>query len=264
MSDFTDDDDRHGTYAGVQAHRKHCTPLCDPCKDARFLYTKKLNRRLAQGTRHRVPLGEEAHRVLCNVGATEVALASGLNRNFLYRLLGTGPTRTVLLDTRDRILNTKPRWTPVGVQRRMQALMAIGYSGARLGAMIGSGREAIRDLAQRDVQFVQTEFAERVVTLYAELAYVPPAPSRAVTRTRNRAQRSGWAPPAAWDDIDLDDEPATFHRMQRRSVDTLAEYDRLIRFGESHEQALVALGVGEDAIERARAKSRHHAGEEVA
>lgn len=40
MSAFATDDERHGTYAGYQQHRKAAEPACLPCLAANRAYTR--------------------------------------------------------------------------------------------------------------------------------------------------------------------------------------------------------------------------------
>lgn len=48
MSTFTDNDPRHGTYAGVAQHHKRGIPACEPCLESQREYMR--NRRLALTT----------------------------------------------------------------------------------------------------------------------------------------------------------------------------------------------------------------------
>ena len=91
-----------------------------------------------------------------------------------------------------------------GVQRRLQALLAVGWSLVELGGRLGRSRSSMTDLlAQVDSVHWATHAAVR--DLYNDLWDATPPESttsqrRAATRARRRAQREGWAPPAAWDD----------------------------------------------------------------
>lgn len=92
-----------------------------------------------------------------------------------------------------------PAWA---TRRRVQALVAIGWSMGELGARAGVTRAAVHDSIGRDE--VSAVTARRYRDLYAELENVP-GPSQ---RARTEACRNQWPPPAAWDDIDdVDEEP---------------------------------------------------------
>jgi hypothetical protein len=60
----------------------------------------------------------------------------------------------------------------------------------------------------RDVIFRSTH--EAIAAVYDDLSTrTPQGRPQILARTRNRARRLGYLPPAAWDDIDLDPEPPT-------------------------------------------------------
>ena len=56
MSDFPDDDPRHGTYAGRMAHNIAHTDPCDPFKEAARLYAREHRRQKVSGSRMTFPL----------------------------------------------------------------------------------------------------------------------------------------------------------------------------------------------------------------
>lgn len=95
----------------------------------------------------------------------------------------------------------------VGTARRLQALMAIGYSGEYLARRLGMSRANIGPVihATRDVTSA-THAA--VVGLYDDLWDQTPA-ARTSTKTRRLAARYGWVPPMAWDDDAMDNPDAT-------------------------------------------------------
>ena len=111
------------------------------------------------------------------------------------------------------------RWQPchsrVGTRRRIEALHAVGWSGAELGRRLGVTCQAVYHLRGDQPIFPGT--AERVAALYDELWNAPPVGTQ-VRKTRNWAARNGWLPPLAWDDADLDDpnaEPAVAELPRR-------------------------------------------------
>ena len=107
---------------------------------------------------------------------------------------------------RDRGLSG--RVSPVGTQRRLQALVAKGYTwshldrwmGNRMSEKFGSGR----------LQYVFPSTAAKVTALYDALADVEPPQTTptergAVTKAQNLARRKGWPGPDAWFGADIDD-----------------------------------------------------------
>lgn len=246
------DDPRHGTYAGALAHCKDDEKLCGPCETARYRENKKAELRRSRGILNRIPLGQKAWHILSTHSGTQIAHATGIDRGLVYRLQNDGPERIVLRSTRDKILTVAP-WTPIGVQRRLQALAAIGWSAPRVADQLGSHRTVVGRLRSRDVQFVRADIGQRVVDLYDEIHMQPlgAARDRSITRTINEAARRGWAPPLAWDDIDHDDEPLT-PKVGKKGDQTLENYEWLTANGYSREEALEHLGITYDAITTAR------------
>lgn len=87
----------------------------------------------------------------------------------------------------------------VGVQRRIQALMAIGWTARALGEHLGLSPVGVRWLLVRDI--VHTTTAARVAETYRRLSDTPGPSANAAAQARNR----GYQPPIAWDCDDLDD-----------------------------------------------------------
>lgn len=89
-----------------------------------------------------------------------------------------------------------------GTRRRLQALMAIGWTGELLAPRLGwTTGEAVTNLMKQRRQFCYTPTALRVERLYDQLWNVP-GPS---SQGRTRAARKGWLPPLWWDDDRIDD-----------------------------------------------------------
>jgi len=108
----------------------------------------------------------------------------------------------------------KPRKVPaIGSLRRVQALYRIDWPGAELSKRLGvKDRSALNRLFYRS-ETCTAQTAERIRRLYDELSMIP-GPSRV---TALRAQRSGYAPPFAWDNIDDPDEKPRGHVATTRS-----------------------------------------------
>lgn len=86
----------------------------------------------------------------------------------------------------------------LGSQRRLRALMAIGHSEGDLAAALGWTRRAVSGLVSGEHDLTRASKAQAVSNLYERLCTTA-GDSR---RARSWAQRRGWAPPLAWDDID--------------------------------------------------------------
>lgn len=97
-----------------------------------------------------------------------------------------------------------------GTVRRLQALIARGWSQQRLSRELGLSSDNMGGWFQQDA--VTRAKASMVATIYERFwdALPPtdtPAQRAAAARSMNRARREGWVPPMAWDDIDTDPEP---------------------------------------------------------
>jgi len=111
-----------------------------------------------------------------------------------------------------RYIRRGPLHTPgLGTRRRLQALTALGWSGHALEAQLGQRRSYVSRLVTADGPVLEAT-AQKIASLYDRLSMtLPPERTRgeksAAVKARRYAQRMGWAPPLAWDDIDTDPEP---------------------------------------------------------
>lgn len=161
---------------------------------------------------------------LAGFGVTErmVASAAGVSPASMARLMhgkdGGPPTRRVRHHIADAILAVTPAAAragkgcldATGTQRRLQALVAIGWPQAVLARKLGKEPSNFRQLMHQPYVWPVTR--DQVSALYDELWNEPPAelPGRAgadVRAARALATAKGWPPPLAWDD-DLIDDPA--------------------------------------------------------
>lgn len=114
---------------------------------------------------------------------------------------------------------------PRGSIRRLQALHARGWSFSAIGRVLGCSHQNISQiLSERALLHPKT--AQKVANVYEALwdrqpPLRTPWERNAAVRALNRARRHGWAPPLAWDDIDLDEHAPTVER-DRRLVDDVA------------------------------------------
>lgn len=98
-----------------------------------------------------------------------------------------------------------------GTRRRLQALVALGWTYPQIGHHLGVSGGAVYRLLTRTGP-VQRRVADRVAATYRVLAVtLPPETTRTEKRNaayaRTVARQHGWVSPAAWDDID--DQAAT-------------------------------------------------------
>lgn len=86
----------------------------------------------------------------------------------------------------------------VGTARRLQALVAFGYTWLALENRLGLSRRSLRCIAVGTNSRVLRSTAENIALLFEELSATPGPSSYA----RKIAARHGWVPPLAWDSID--------------------------------------------------------------
>ncbi|MEN3123249.1 hypothetical protein [Janibacter sp. LM] len=210
---------------------------CRSCRDAASTYERRRAKDRAYGRDAYIdaaPVRAHVQQLQAQgMGWKRVADAAGLERSVVWKLIygdptrGLAPTKRVMPKTRDAILAVTLDLAPgriidgTGTRRRLQALVAIGWSMGELarrldirpsniGATIHGHRE------------VTVATATRARDLYDELWDTPAPPSgrhgSVPTRARAYADRMGWVPPLAWDDETIDDPDlagqlrAAFHR----------------------------------------------------
>lgn len=102
------------------------------------------------------------------------------------------------------------RVAATGTQRRIQALMALGWSAEDVARELGwAHKRAVHRL--RFVTFVYRSTHEQVAAAYERLSGTPGPNENA----KRRALAAGYAPPLAWDDIDNPDEKPKGHDICR-------------------------------------------------
>lgn len=145
----------------------------------------------------------------------------------------------------------------VGTTRRLQALVAAGWSQSRLATPLGVTVQDINTLVHNHHEQVTRSTADRVAALYERCWRGPqPAASRfeqsGITRARNTATRYGWAPPMAWDDDTIDDPTARPDVGEQVSIQQArAENIReLLAIGEHPDAILGRLSLSRATFER--------------
>lgn len=132
-----------------------------------------------------------------------------------------------------------------GTRRRIQALMAAGWSGTLLADHLFVGREHIGKLAGRPR--VTIRWAEAVKDLYDQIG-LDEGPS---THSRTRALRAGWPPPIEWG-ADIDDPKAKPLLLDRVGRDTtpIDDIELLVDCGETFLGIERRIGVTPKGLER--------------
>lgn len=93
----------------------------------------------------------------------------------------------------------------LGAMRRIQALRAIGYTVKQLSEATGLSEVYLSQLSLgvRSTR-LSREIDQRIREVYRTLCVQPLHKSYSAKRARLAAQKHGWYPPMAWDDIDTD------------------------------------------------------------
>lgn len=215
------------------------------------------------------------------LGLKRIGQLAGVSQSSLGKIIygdpvhGRQPSRRVHINNARKILAVQANIDTLadgatldgtGTRRRLQALMAIGWSQSKLARHMGY---EIRNFALlvNGERGVTAKTARTVRALYDQLwNQQPPQGTRwersAYTRTIRYAQQREWLPPMAWDDDSIDDgstrpwdwqEPAKKVGRGRPAEDVIEDIEFLLE----HDPMLTAaqigerLGVWRDAIQAA-------------
>jgi hypothetical protein len=141
----------------------------------------------------------------------------------------------------------------LGSQRRIRALMRIGWTQKRLEECWGLAPKTIGQLMLRDT--VTRAKADRVAKGYRALAFAGAGPD---DRIRRWAERRGWPGPLDWDDIDSRDEvPAC--EIERAHAEALAiqrDFRKMLAKREKRARMTAEERRAEQARERDRKRQR--------
>lgn len=217
----------HGTHAAYVVDRCRCRR----CRDAAATYERNRTRQRAYGRQAYVPAGRARAHVLHlgrqGMGWKRVAAAAGVATTVVWKLVygdrarGLAPSKRIRPTTEAKILAVTLDLADgalvdgTGTRRRLQALVAVGWSQTRLGERLGmqAGNFGVLIHGRRGGR-VTVATARRVAELYDDLWDQRPAadsPNQAggITKAQALARRYGWPPPLAWDDDTIDDPEVT-------------------------------------------------------
>lgn len=148
------------------------------------------------------------------MGWERIAARAGVHRTTVEALLyghdGGPPSRRLHRDNAAKLLATEAdaaRAVPagqtpgLGVRRRFQSLVALGWTARFLAGEIGMHERNIYSFLNGDGHVLDVT-AEKILAVYGRLWDKRPPDTVGARRARLRAARLGWAVPAAWDDFD--------------------------------------------------------------
>jgi hypothetical protein len=249
------DDARHGSHAGAVKHWRDGETACPACLKASNRLRKSNQLAALRGQPRLVELGETAHRICCTAPRAQLAEHVGMRHERIRRYELAGPTAIVNRRTRDRILTWQPKWTPIGIQRRIQALTLMGWSTAHIADTYGVDMDALKKLRKKDgadIKFVRRPFAAADIAAYDDLHMRIPPQSMSASITRARAADRGWVPALNWNDIDHDPQPVGKVRPgEFEAIVDEAMIDRVLRGGERPRK--LTRAEGREVFRRARA-----------
>lgn len=226
----------HGTMNGYMNHKCRC----DVCKDAATKRARAINRQKAYGRWENTfvdvaPVREHLKSLQAQGwGAKQIAKQSGVTTSVVSKILfgraksemvqgkTTRPKHVtkILRENADKLLALE--FSPLassdgtlvaarGAHRRIQALMCLGYSLKYQAEYIGwTGGNFVQVLNR---QRIDAATFKKIADMFADLEMTRRVETdhqgrSAVTRALNFAKKHKFVPPAAWDNIDLDDAPA--------------------------------------------------------
>lgn len=204
---------QHGTYACYQ--RDACR--CEPCRTVANRRAKAARVRAETGQSALVP-AERTRTHLAMLMDTltmgQIARRSGVHPTALHLVLGMPDGRRskrVARKTERAVLAVRAdRHGPergglvdsLGTQRRLRALVAMGWTARSLTARLGCSSRTMQLLLHGDRVEVLVTTRDRVRDLFADLSRRTPPAGRYTTRARNVARSHGWHGVGAWTDID--------------------------------------------------------------
>jgi hypothetical protein len=212
-------------------HQCRCTPCVD-AHNARERTRKKQKAygRFDTGLVDVAPVREHVLKLAeFGIGYKRVAELAGFKsstpvRTIIWGRQDPGPRygemqKRVKRETAEKILAIRPTIEnlgsrrPVsarGAHRRVQALVARGWSLSKIAERVGMNASNFSTFMQRPMIGASTHLT--IAALYEEMwDQLPPheewRDKIAYTRSLHFAEQRRWLPPLAWDDIDLDEEP---------------------------------------------------------
>lgn len=199
---------QHGELRTILRHGCHCRP----CLDAQSSRQRARYRAHAYGRPPKVDATAARQHLLALVEAGmghERIAAAGLARQTVERIIsGRAVTCTRRIHEVIMAIAPNPRMVPtVGARRRIQALALLGWTNRDLAPLVGRTPESLAATMRRSAT-ISRDLHERIASVHSRLWDTPAPVSAASKRVRTEARLKGWAPTAAWDDIDHDDAPS--------------------------------------------------------
>lgn len=216
-------------HDGTTVCGKHHGCHCDKCR-ARNAADSRTRRKLIAYGRYDsglvdiLPVREHVERLQSfGYGLQRISELAEVSLWAVIRSVNRDDTsvKRIRRQTADRLLALQPdvrtlapsaHVPATATQRRLQALMCMGWSLSKIGTRLGRDKQVMSRTLHSDRVEAATHLA--VASLYDDLwDQVPPSDTptqRAVNASvRAYARKHNWVPPLGWDDIENDAEPMT-------------------------------------------------------
>jgi len=243
---------------------------CEPCTVANTAVNNERTRQQAYGRWNGLVDAEPARRRIRSLmdqgmGLKRIVAVSDLSQGVLWKLLygkkradGTRtPARRIKPETEAKVFAVQleladgAKVSALGTVRRIQALVALGWSQSKLADRLAIQRSNFH-LASDRCTLVMAATDRTVRELYDELSMkLPPAAEWrdkiAANRARSYAKARGWLPPLAWDDEGLDDPFYVPELPKDRAIMHNPELDEAAIYRRMHGDKSVRLSKAEAA-----------------
>ncbi len=198
------------------------------------------------------------------LGSRRIAELSGVQRGTMQWLVtgrsarGYGLTKRIRDTNAQRLLAIPVPESPhhlvaggaripaLGTTRRLQSLVAIGYTQVFLSDRMGWTAGNATRLFTGRADYVTASTARRVEAVFNELQLIPGPNARA----RLRAKHLGWVPPLAWDEDTIDHTDAAPDFGEPNKVTFADRYQELRELGYPHERIANKLGIQIESLDR--------------
>lgn len=252
----------HGTTARYDGDSRRGKPpcRCGPCCNAERLRAKR-RRVVGPLTVAAAPVAAYLSKLIADGASRQsIADASGCSVGTVKRVLDD-PHHTIRASIRARLLavtHAPEDQVPVdatGSIRQVRALMAIGREANEIKAATGLAHNIISRLVNGHAEHVFRGTAAAIGDAYERMCMTPGTSAR----SRNRAAREGWAPPLAWEGLDMsspDARPEGHERCRRTVADLLEDADFIQRTtGADLDLVAQRLGVKRNSLDKARERA---------
>lgn len=132
----------------------------------------------------------------------------------------------------------------IGTTRRLQALVALGYSIREIAKESGRSECAVSRACGARTPVVTAAFARDIIDVFNNLHMVIPPDSEGSRKARNRARKLHWRLPLEWDEDEIDDPdigPAITREVKR--ADRAEQYHASKVRGLTDSQIAAELGI---------------------